>query len=87
MAVFGVNSDSVELSKKKQCIVLGVVTLLARRLILLYWKQKNSPSSSALIRDVMHHLQLEKIRFSLKSKTDHFLQYGNPLFITLIRPQ
>ena len=71
MAIFGVNSDNVKLSKK-QCMVLGAVTLLARRLILLNWKQKNPPSCSALIRDVMHHLQLEKIRFSLKSRTDHF---------------
>jgi len=37
---FFINTDCVELSKK-QCIVLGVVTLLARRLILLNWKQKN----------------------------------------------
>lgn len=62
LAIFGASSDIVELSKN-QCIVLGVITLLAHRLILLNWKQKNPPHCSVLIKDIMHHLSLKRLDF------------------------
>ncbi len=60
LAVFGVSSDNMDLSKN-QHIMLGFVSLLARRLILLNWKQKDPPHCSALIKNGMSYLQLEKI--------------------------
>lgn len=59
LAVFGVKVATTELSNK-QYVLICFVTLLAQRLILLNWKQKNPPTHSTLLTDVMKHLQLAK---------------------------
>lgn len=57
--MFGVKVATTELSNK-QYVLICFVTLLAQRLILLNWKQKNPPTHSTLLTDVMKHLQLAK---------------------------
>ena len=54
------------------------VTLLARRLICLNWKQVQAPTYTALMKDVMHYLQLEKIKFELRGSEDKFYKTWQP---------
>ncbi|CAI5697409.1 unnamed protein product [Oreochromis niloticus] len=76
MALFGV--ATVKYLNNKQVCVLSFITLLARRLILLNWKNKAPPTHSALLRDTMYHLQLEKIKFSLRDNVKQFYQIWQP---------
>ena len=77
-AVFGVRGPNVRLSSV-QNIMVTFVTLLARRLILLNWKQVRAPTYTALMKDVMHYLQLEKIKFELRGSEDKFYKTWQPL--------
>lgn len=62
LALFGVGSAAMELIlSNNQKNVICFVTLLARRIILLNWKQKNPPAFQTLMNDIMKHLQLEKM--------------------------
>lgn len=70
-ALFGVKPVNVQLSDTQNSMV-GFVTLLARRLILLCWKQKMPPAHSALMKDIMGHLKLEKIKYLLRGKSEIF---------------
>lgn len=45
--------------------MIAFSTLVARRLILLKWKDR-APTFSHWIRDLMYHLALEKIQYSTK---------------------
>ncbi len=71
LALFGVKDDNITISKS-QYSVITFVMLLARRLILLNWKQKIPPTHFTWIKDVMQYLQLERIRFSIKDKAYKF---------------
>lgn len=55
--------------------------LLARRAILLRWKGKALPTHTQWLRDIMHCLTLEKIRFSLRGSQDKFYKTWQP-FLT-----
>ena len=76
-AIFGVKEPGLVLSSC-QYTMITFISLLARRLILLNWKQARPPAHSALLKDVMQHLQLEKIKFSLRGCEDKFHQIWNP---------
>ncbi|KAI9999558.1 hypothetical protein NQD34_018412 [Periophthalmus magnuspinnatus] len=76
-ALFGVPPANVNLNSKQKNI-LSYVTLLARRLILLNWKNKNPPTHQNLLRDIIQHLGLEKIKFSLRNKQELFYAIWQP---------
>lgn len=77
--MFGVGTDAMELSlSNNQKNVICFVTLLARRVILLNWKPKKTPIYLALMNDVMKHLQLEKIKFTLRGKINMFNSIWQP---------
>ena len=54
------------------------VTLLARRLILLNGKQAQPPAFNMLINDVMQHLKLEKLGFTLQGSIEKFFKTCQP---------
>ncbi len=66
IAIFGVSYT---------CKMLAFCTLLARRLILLKWKNPFPPTFLHWIREIMQCLKLEKIRYSLQVSSQKF--YGN----------
>ena len=78
-ALFGVFPSLPSLSKLESD-VLAFVTLLARRLILINWKSPTSPSHTHWIRDILHCLKLEKIRFSLNGTSKRFEKAWGPFF-------
>lgn len=59
-------------------VVIAFSTLLARRLILLKWKQHSPPSFSQWVKDVMYFLQLEKIKFLLRGSSNTFIRTWKP---------
>ena len=77
MAVLGVPGDNSPL-RGRDSTIARFVTLLARRLILLNWKQAQSPTFNALINDVMQHLKLEKLRFTLRGSIEKFFKTWQP---------
>ena len=76
-AVLGVRGPNVKLTNVQNNMVT-FVTLLARRLICLNWKQVQAPTYTALMKDVMHYLQLEKIKFELRGSEDKFYKTWQP---------
>lgn len=76
-ALFGVTPQAVNLSNCKSNMV-AFCTLLARRLILLRWKDPLPPSYSHWIRETMQHLKLEKIRYSLQGSVLKFYATWQP---------
>ena len=76
-AILGIKRPGVKLSTSQSCM-LKFVTLLARRQILLNWKQAHVPTHTTLIKDVMHYLQLEKIKFELRGSEDKFYRTWQP---------
>ena len=70
-ALFGVFPLLPSLTKSEKD-VLAFITLLARRLILLNWKSPTSPSHAHLIRDTLHCVKLEKIRYLLQGSNKKF---------------
>lgn len=63
-AIIGVQGENVHLTRtQSDCIAF--VTLLARRIILLNWKQAAPPTFKHWVRDTLQLLKLEKIRIAL----------------------
>ena len=71
LAIFGVAGENSPLRGSNK-VVARFTTLLARRLILLNWKQANPPSHTMWRRDAMQHLALEKLRFTLRGSEESF---------------
>ena len=70
--------------------LIAFTSLIARRLILLSWKDQAPPSFTGWITDIMHFLKLEKIRYTLKGSLQKcrkvwapFLEYYEILQIPL----
>lgn len=83
--LFGVNSDGLALPAGGQRIIV-FSTLLARRLILLKWKDAAPPKVSHWVRDVLFHLKLEKIRFVLRGSVNKFNKVWKPFLIFFDQP-
>ena len=79
IAIFGVTLDN-HLSKAQRSLISFSV-LLARRRILLNWKDVHPPVYGLWVRDVMYYIQLEKIRHTLKGSVQTFYDIWKP-FLT-----
>lgn len=78
--LFGVTGEGLGLPVGGQRLI-AFSTLLARRLILLKWKDVTPPTVSHWVKDVLYHLKLEKIRFVLRGSENKFHQVWGP-FLT-----
>ena len=71
LGLFGVPSEDFHLPKAQlNCIAYS--SLIARRLILLNWKNDRPPSFGRWICDVMYCLKVEKIRYTLRGSSGKF---------------
>lgn len=70
-AILGIVDQKVIKRQSERKVIL-FTCLLARRLILLNWKQAEPPTYVNWFRDVMMHLELEKIRYSLQGRDEKF---------------
>jgi len=48
------------------------VKIFARRLILLNWKRVQPPTQTIWMREVMQHVQLEKLKYTIRGSVDQF---------------
>uniref|UniRef100_A0A8P4GNT1 Reverse transcriptase zinc-binding domain-containing protein n=1 Tax=Dicentrarchus labrax TaxID=13489 RepID=A0A8P4GNT1_DICLA len=76
-ALFGIPSNNTLSAKARHS--MAFCTLLARRLILLNWKQAFPPSHDRWIKEVLYNLKLERLRFSLRGSLKSFDRIWNPL--------
>lgn len=79
-ALFGVLPDTIKISSSKLDFA-AFLFLIARRLILIYWKSKHPPSHSLWIKDVLFFSKLEKIRHLKKGAVSKFYKVWEP-FLT-----
>lgn len=79
-AIFGAPPSTVP-STSSEAEVIGFVTLLARRLILLRWKSPHAPSHTLWIKDVLNLLKLERIRSCLRGSIEDFHRKWEPFFV------
>lgn len=76
-ALFGVMGGEKKLTTAKQRI-LSFASLLARRAILLRWKDTLPPTHAQWLEDIMSCLKLEKIRHSLQHSNEKFQKVWGP---------
>lgn len=83
LAIFGAFRDHLKLSKtQSDCIAFA--TFIARRLILLKWKDPHPPTFTHWIENVLYFLKLEKIKHSLRGSTKRVFELWNP-FINYVK--
>lgn len=77
VGLFGVVPDHLGLTRAQSNSV-AFLTLLARRLILIKWKDCKPPTFTHWVKDVLYFLKLEKIRYSLKgsAKKTYYKTWG-----------
>lgn len=77
VALFGVLPSGNSLTSYF-CELVAFLSLLARRLILLHWKNSHPPSHSQWLRDALHFMSLEKIKYSLRGSSTKFCKVWEP---------
>ncbi|KAJ4918953.1 hypothetical protein JOQ06_024410 [Pogonophryne albipinna] len=77
LALFGVLPTGLSLPSYFAELV-AFLTLLARRAILLRWKGPCPPSHSQWIKDALHFMRLEKIKYSLRFSEQKFYKIWQP---------
>lgn len=83
-AIFGI-APNLGLPKVK-LKVLAFTSLLARRAILLNWKDPAPPSHSHWIRDIMSCMNLEKIRYTTQGSENKFDKIWHPFLTFFEKP-
>lgn len=78
IALFGVAPMDSPFLLRKETTMMAFCSLLARRLILLTWKDSVPPLFNHWIREVMCHLRLEKIRYTIRGSTGTFYNIWQP---------
>ena len=76
-AIFGITHYDTHLSRQAKNM-MAFASLIARRLILLKWKEKLPPTFKMWINDLLHHLVLEKIRYSTRGYIQKFYSTWKP---------
>ncbi len=77
IAVFGITPQDTHLSHQAKNMI-ALASLLACQLILLKWREKFPPSFKMWIKDLIHHLVLEKIRYSTRGGAQRFYTVWRP---------
>ena len=80
-ALFGILRNNILTAEARHS--MAFCTLLARRLILLNWKHNLPPSYTRWVKEVLHNLKLERLRFSLKGSLRKFDKIWNPLLFII----
>lgn len=78
IAIFGVPEEGIRLNNRQKSIV-SFASLIARRRILMLWKNHLPPSNTSWLRDLMSFLKLEKIKFAVRGSVENFYKHWQPL--------
>ena len=82
LALFGVVTQNFVLNNNKLRL-LSFATLIARRQILIRWKECNPPTFAQWVRDMLYFIKLEKIRYSVKESADKLMLIWQPFLSRL----
>ena len=77
IGLFGVTPEHLGLTKA-QSNSIAFLTLLARRLVLIKWKDCRPPTFTHWVKDALYFLKLEKIRHSLKGSANNYNKIWGP---------
>lgn len=58
--------------------LLAYSLIIAKKLLLLFWKKKESPTVKLWLREMTSTLHLEQIRYCLKGKFEQFDEIWHP---------
>lgn len=76
--IFGSSKDIKKLMPpQRQFVAYGL--LIAKKLVLLFWKDKETPKLKMWITNLMDALHLERIRFAFNNKLEDFNKIWHPL--------
>ena len=78
IVIFGVSEDTMRLTKHQQCF-LSYGLIIARKLLLMHWKKKDTPTTKMWLSDLTSTLHLERIRYTLGDKLSYFDKVWSPL--------
>ncbi len=78
ISIFGITPQSLCLNQSNKNLI-AFTTLLARRLILLKWKEKSPPTFKQWLKDLLYYMALEKIRHTIRGCTDMFYITWQPV--------
>ncbi len=84
IAIFGVAGEENNNLSGTKLRIIKFVTLLAQKLILLHWKNAHTLSWTPWLREVMQHLRLEKLRFTLSGSSDKYVRIWNPFTVFIL---
>ena len=78
VSIFGVPEES-SIFTAKENNVIAFASLVARRRILLHWKDRKPPPSNSWLKDLMSFLYLEKIKYTIRGCADKFDKTWEPI--------
>ena len=78
VALFGTTGEDDVLLTSSKCRTLSFASLLARRAVLLRWRDAAPPTHTQWLRDIMSCLNLEKIRYSVTGCNEKFKKVWGP---------
>lgn len=82
VGIFGVVPEELGIGSYGKTVI-AFTTLIARRIILMKWKDKSPPAFKHWINDVMHYLILEQIRYHIQGNSLKFCYIWQPV-LTLV---
>lgn len=77
-SIFGVPEEFTCFTTKESNIIV-FASLVARRHILLHWKDQKPPSPNSWLKDLMSFLYLQKIKYSIRGCSDNFNKTWDPI--------
>lgn len=78
IVILGVSDDTMKLTNAQQCF-LSYSLITARRLLLMHWKKKETPSTKMWLSDLTNTLHLERIRYAHTDRLPYFEKVWSPL--------
>lgn len=82
LIILGVSEMFKKLSKTQQCFI-SYSLIIAKKLILTLWKSVNAPTSKMWLEGITNTLHLERIRYTLRDRIQHFDKTWQPLILYL----
>lgn len=82
VALFGLNPSKVSLSSL-QSNALAFCLIIAKRIILLNWKNPSPPNFFHWMYDLLQFIQIEKIRYAIQGNSEDFYTIWQPFLLYL----
>ena len=78
LIILGVSDTFKKLNKAQQCFI-SYGLIIMKKIILTFWRSVNTPTSEMWLEELTHTIHLERIRYVLKDRLQHFDATWQPL--------